>query len=111
RTVPTTQHSRFSSQSTIFQCLVPFHDAGILGIKWPMQPLELQMALWEAASRHTDLAEGVAKMAAAFRKVTPVDAVRVFSFETGGCVLAAAHPALPGPARLGRSDTEALARF
>lgn len=76
-----------------------------------MQPLELQMALWEAASRHTDLAEGVAKMAAAFRKVTPVDAVRVFSFETGGCVLAAADPALPGPARLGRSDTEALARF
>ncbi len=71
----------------------------------------LQLDLWRAACRHVDLAEGIADLAAALRRAVPVTDMRIFSIESGRCVLAATDPAVPHPASLSPVDTEPLTRF
>jgi hypothetical protein len=57
-----------------------------------MEPHSLQLALWRAACRHIDIADGVAELAAAVRAAVPVGPMRLFAIDAGRCVLAASDP-------------------
>jgi transcriptional regulator with GAF, ATPase, and Fis domain len=76
-----------------------------------MVPHSLQLALWRAACRHIDIADGVAELAAAVRASVPVGPMRLFAIDAGRCVLAASDPPATTPLDLPTGDTEPIARF
>lgn len=76
-----------------------------------MEPHALQLALWRAACRHIDIADGVAELAAAVRASVPVGPMRLFAIDAGRCVLAASDPPATAPFALTTRDTEPIARF